>query len=234
MPLDRHRSCQLRVSSPPAQVVVPAGGGDPASPGPPHARRPHPAELPQFPASLVSLADVISLRARLGVSTALVIAAVVGLSTYLQARIVARAVEAEALDAAAAIALGVSADLGEHTQAPSTAELVDLLADYRKAVPAVRSITVTAADAAVDRGREPTPPAAAGDPGWASGRSRRTSPSASPTGRWACTWWRCRSSGSTSATARSWSRWGWTRCGACRTRAGRRPSCSRRWRSCCW
>ena len=72
------------------------------------------------------------------------IAAVVGLSTYLQARIVAKAVEAEELDAAAAIALGVSADLGEHTQAPTTAELVDLLADYRKAVPAVRSITVTA------------------------------------------------------------------------------------------
>ena len=72
------------------------------------------------------------------------IAAVVGLSTYLQARIVAKAVEAEELDAAAAIALGVSADLGEHIQAPTTAELVDLLADYRKAVPAVRSITVTA------------------------------------------------------------------------------------------
>ena len=69
----------------------------------------------------------------------------VGLSTYLQARIVARAVEAEALDAAAAIALGVSADLGEHTTPPSTAELVDLLADYRKAVPAVQSITITAA-----------------------------------------------------------------------------------------
>jgi two-component system NtrC family sensor kinase len=91
------------------------------------------------------LTDVISLRARLGVSTALVIASVVGLSTYLQARIVASAVEAEALDAAAAIALGVSADLGEHTQPPTAAELVDLLADYRKAVPAVRSITVTAA-----------------------------------------------------------------------------------------
>ncbi len=86
-----------------------------------------------------------SLRARLGVSAALVVAAVVGLSTYLQARIVARAVEAESLDAAAAIALGVSADLGEHTTTPSTDELVDLLADYRKAVPAVQSITITAA-----------------------------------------------------------------------------------------
>jgi two-component system NtrC family sensor kinase len=88
---------------------------------------------------------VSSLRARLGVSAALVIAAVVGLSTYLQARIVARAVEAEAVDAAAAIALGASADLGEHTTTPTTDELVDLLADYRKAVPAVQSITITAA-----------------------------------------------------------------------------------------
>jgi HAMP domain-containing protein len=88
---------------------------------------------------------VRSLRGRLGVSAALVVAAVVGLSTYLQARIVARAVEAEALDSAAAIALGVSADLGEHTTVPSAAELVDLLGDYRKAVPAVQSITVAAA-----------------------------------------------------------------------------------------
>jgi two-component system, NtrC family, sensor kinase len=87
---------------------------------------------------------VRSLRARLGVSAALVVAVVVGLSTYLQARIVARAVEAEALDAAAAIALGVSADLGEHTTIPSAGELVELLGDYRKAVPAVQSITVTA------------------------------------------------------------------------------------------
>lgn len=85
-----------------------------------------------------------SLRARLGVSAALVVAGVVSFSSYLQARIVARAVEAEALDAAAAIALGVSADLGEHRTIPATAELVDLLADYRKAVPALQSIAVTA------------------------------------------------------------------------------------------
>ena len=89
------------------------------------------------------------------------IAAVVGLSTFLQARIVARAVEAEALDAAAAIALGVSADLGEHAKAPSTAELEDLLADYRKAVPAVRSITVTAADPpSIVAGTDPQAPPA--------------------------------------------------------------------------
>jgi two-component system, NtrC family, sensor kinase len=102
---------------------------------------------------------VRSLRARLGVSAALVVAAVVGLSTYLQARIVARAVEAEAVDAAAAIALGVSADLGEHSTTPSTDDLVDLLADYRKAVPAVQSITITAAaPAAVVASTDATPP----------------------------------------------------------------------------
>ena len=84
-----------------------------------------------------------SLRARLGISAALVVALVVGLSTYLQTRIVFRAVEGEAIDSAAAVALGVSADLGEHTTLPSTEELVDLLGDYRKAVPAVQSITVT-------------------------------------------------------------------------------------------
>ncbi len=70
-------------------------------------------------------------------------AVVVGLSSYLQARIVSRALEAEAMDAAAAVALGVSADLEEHATTPSAAELVQLLADYRKAVPAVQSITVT-------------------------------------------------------------------------------------------
>jgi two-component system NtrC family sensor kinase len=88
---------------------------------------------------------VLSLRARLSLSAALVVAVVVGLTTFLQARIVGRTVEAEAVNGAAAIALGVSADLGEHVSLPTTAELQDLLADYRKAVPAVRSLTVTAA-----------------------------------------------------------------------------------------
>ena len=55
------------------------------------------------------------------------------------------AVETEALDAAAAIALGVSADLGEQAATPSAAELTGLLGDYRKAVPAVQSITITSA-----------------------------------------------------------------------------------------
>jgi two-component system NtrC family sensor kinase len=105
------------------------------------------------------LTGVSSLRARLGVSAALVIASVVGLSTYLQARIVARTVEAEALDSAAAIALGVSADLGEQATTPTTAELVALLGDYRKAVPAVRSITVTSsASGAVVASTELEPP----------------------------------------------------------------------------
>jgi signal transduction histidine kinase len=105
---------------------------------------------------------VSSLRARFGISAALVVAAVVGLSTFLQARIVSRAVEAEALDAAAAIALGVAADLGEHAAWPSTAELEDLLADYRKAVPAVQSMTITAASPpAIVASTEATPPARA-------------------------------------------------------------------------
>jgi two-component system NtrC family sensor kinase len=90
---------------------------------------------------------VLSLRARLSLSAALVVAAVVGLTTFLQARIVGRTVEAESVNAAAAIALGVSADLGEHASPPTAADLLDLLADYRKAVPAVRSLTVTAAGA---------------------------------------------------------------------------------------
>ncbi len=103
-----------------------------------------------------------SLRARFGISAALVVAAVVGLSTFLQARIVSRAVEAEALDAAAAIALGVAADLGEHPAWPSEADLEDLLADYRKVVPAVESMTITAASPpAIVASTETTPPARA-------------------------------------------------------------------------
>ena len=89
----------------------------------------------------------ISLRTRLGLSAALVVAVVVGLTTFLLTRIVGRTVEAEALDGAAAIALGVSADLGEHAALPRAEDLVDLLGDYRKAVPAVRSITVVDAGA---------------------------------------------------------------------------------------
>jgi signal transduction histidine kinase len=90
---------------------------------------------------------VRSLRARLGISAALVVAVVVGLGTYLQTRIVSRAVESEALDAAEAVALGVAADLGEHAAPPSVQELADLLGDYRKAVPAVQSLALTAGGA---------------------------------------------------------------------------------------
>lgn len=102
------------------------------------------AALPPAAAAALSLDSVRSLRGRLVVSAALVVAAVVGASTYLQSRIVARAVEAEAVDAAAAVALGLSADLGEHPAPPTADELVGLLADYRKAVPAVQSFTITA------------------------------------------------------------------------------------------
>lgn len=88
-----------------------------------------------------------SLRFRLGLSAALVVAVVVGWTTFLLTRIVGRTVEAEAVDAAAAIALGVSADLGEHQALPTTEDLDGLLGDYRKAVPAVRSISVAAPEA---------------------------------------------------------------------------------------
>jgi hypothetical protein len=179
------------------------------------------------------LAEVSSLRARLGVSTALVIAAVVGLSTYLQARIVAKAVEAEELDAAAAIALGVSADLGEHIQAPTTAELVDLLADYRKAVPAVRSITVTAvAPPLIVAGTDAAVPNAAlglGERAVAQGEP--VSFADGPMGLHLVAVPLERQRQRYGAVV---VRWEWTPCGACRTRAGRPPSSSRRSRSCCW
>ena len=114
----------------------------------------------QAPSGIVG--GVSSLRARLGISAALVVAVVVSLSTYMQSRIVSRAVEAEALDAAEAVALGVAADLGEHTTAPTAATLVELLADYRKAVPAVHSLTVAAGApgaASVLASTEAAPPA---------------------------------------------------------------------------
>lgn len=98
------------------------------------------------------------MRFRLGLSAALVVAVVVGLTTLLLTRIVGRTVEAEALDAAAAIALGVSADLGEHPALPGPSELVDLLADYRKAVPAVRSVTLVAAEAGSELTSTEVPP----------------------------------------------------------------------------
>jgi len=101
---------------------------------------------------------VRSLRARLGISAALVVVVVVGLGTYLQTQIVSRAVEAEALDAAEAVALGVAADLGEHASPPTVQELAELLGDYRKAVPAVQSLAVTAS-ASVVASTEADPPA---------------------------------------------------------------------------
>src|SRR6185503_1224194 len=102
--IERHGPCQRRRLELPRKSLCPwhqpcARRGVKVPDG--HTRRSRPTRL----ASAVSLVQVSSLRARLGVSTALVIAAVVGLSTYLQARIVAKAVEAEELDAAAAIAL---------------------------------------------------------------------------------------------------------------------------------
>ncbi len=112
-----------------------------------------------------------SLRARLGVSAVLVVAVVVSLSTYLQTRIVSGAVEAEALDSAEAVALGVAADLGEHAAPPSAAELADLLGDYRKAVPAVQSLAVTSGGAVL-AATEASPPPRVGALGAEAARTR--------------------------------------------------------------
>jgi signal transduction histidine kinase len=84
----------------------------------------------------------LSLRTRLSLSAALAIAVVVGGTSYLQDRITARAVEGEALDAAAATALGIAADLTEREAVPTAAELEDMFGQYVNAVPAVRAVTV--------------------------------------------------------------------------------------------
>ena len=85
----------------------------------------------------------LSLRARLGLSVALVVSAVVGAATLLENRIVVGAVEAEAMDAAAATALGIAGELSERASFPSEADLDAMLFDFTRAEPALRSLTVT-------------------------------------------------------------------------------------------
>ena len=85
----------------------------------------------------------LSLRARLGLSVALVVAAVVGVATLLENRIVVSVVETEAMDAAAATALGIAGELSERPGFPSDADLDAMLFDFTRAVPALRSLTVT-------------------------------------------------------------------------------------------
>lgn len=112
------------------------------------------------PGSAQSPVSRLSLRARLLWSAALSTAVVVGGTTYLQKRIVERTVESEALDAARATALGVAADLTERDALPSPAELDDLLAEFTKAVPALRALTVIRVEggsAAIDTSTEGSP-----------------------------------------------------------------------------
>jgi two-component system, NtrC family, sensor kinase len=85
----------------------------------------------------------LSLRARLGLSAAVVVAIVVGVTTLIEYRIVLNAVEAEAKDAAAATALGIAGELSERPATPTTADLDTMLFDFTRVEPALRSITVT-------------------------------------------------------------------------------------------
>jgi two-component system, NtrC family, sensor kinase len=85
----------------------------------------------------------LSLRARLGLSVALVVAAVVGVATLLENRIVVGVVETEAMDAAAATALGIAGELSERPNSPTEADLDAMLFDFTRAEPALRSLTVT-------------------------------------------------------------------------------------------
>jgi two-component system, NtrC family, sensor kinase len=88
----------------------------------------------------------VSLRARLLLLAALSTAVVVGGTNYLLERIIEKAVEDEAVEAAAAAALGVGAELTERDELPSQAALDEILADFTRAVPALRGLTVLRAD----------------------------------------------------------------------------------------
>ena len=122
-----------------------------------HGRRPGSADgrqnghtTPRRPcrpraAPAVSLDCVRSLRARLVVSAALVIAAVVGLSTYLQSRIVARRGRGRGGRCGRRCRpRALRRPRRAHRAAHRRPSWSSLLADYRKAVPAVQSITITA------------------------------------------------------------------------------------------
>jgi two-component system, NtrC family, sensor kinase len=90
----------------------------------------------------------LSLRARLGLAAAAVVAAVVGVTAVLENRTVGVAVEAEAMEAAAATATGVAGELAERDAFPSEDELDALLSEFTRAEPALESLTVTSAGTA--------------------------------------------------------------------------------------
>lgn len=107
----------------------------------------------------------LSLRTRLLWMAALMTAFVVGGTTYLKNRIIEATVEREALDAAGLAALGVAADLTDREALPSASELEELMAEFTRAVPAIRALTITRAEgeARIEASTEASPPAAALD-----------------------------------------------------------------------
>jgi two-component system NtrC family sensor kinase len=106
----------------------------------------------------------LSLRTRLLWMAALMTGLVVGATTYLKNRIIEATVEREALDAARLAALGVAADLTDRETLPTAADLEELLAEFTRAVPAIRSLTITRVQgdgSAIEASTESNPPAAA-------------------------------------------------------------------------
>src|SRR4029453_2420432 len=96
------------------------------------------------------MAPHLSLRARLGLSAALVVALVVGTTTLLKDRYVMSATEEEAREASAATAMGVAGELGERGGFPDEADVDALLSDFTRAAPALQSLTVTRAGGGPD------------------------------------------------------------------------------------
>jgi signal transduction histidine kinase len=88
-----------------------------------------------------------SLRARLGLAAAAVVAGVVGVTAALENRIVGGAVEAEAMEAAAATATGVAGELAERGAFPDDESLDAMLSEFTRAEPALESLTITRAGA---------------------------------------------------------------------------------------
>jgi signal transduction histidine kinase len=90
-----------------------------------------------------------SLRARLVWMAAVGTAVVVGVTSYLEKRVIEGAMESEALEAAGAAALGLAADVADHHDTePTDADLADLVARYTPAVPTIRALTVVRPDGA--------------------------------------------------------------------------------------
>jgi signal transduction histidine kinase len=91
------------------------------------------------------MAAGLSLRARLGLAAASLVAAIVGVTTVLENRIVVGAVEAEAMDAAAATATGVAGEIAESASFPDEDALDAMLSEFTRAEPALESLTVVRA-----------------------------------------------------------------------------------------